>query len=1019
MKTNQLLNFRKRLLSGAIVSLLLSGSFFQEATAQTTVQIGTGTGTTDKYPFYSYYGYSYTQQIFTASELAAAGIIGPGLISKIRFKHAGGGYANGLNWNVYMGNTAKTEFTSNTDWEPLANLTSCFSGNISNVGNDTWLEIVFSTPFNWNGTDNVVVGVDENMPGYNTGVTWYKTEVGTSRAIYYASDSNNPNPASPPNGTRDAHVANIQFDISSTTPCAGVPTAANVISSLGTSLCEGLEFDLSLDQTQFLDGITYQWQQLNGANWEDIVGATTSSYDNPGINASTDYQVVVGCSFSGNTVNNAISITVNPTPTVVVDFTEVSICAGDAATITASGATTYTWLPTAGLSNLNTAVVDATPANTTVYTVTGTDANGCEATAASTIIPYVNVKPSLTINPTEICTSGSPVLATVEEAPMNSSLGIWNYRFLEQDGITVAQDWSTTRDFNFLPTADSVYKFFYQVRNAACNPNHLDSIQFNITVGFGGDVQVVDYNCINLGGSAIINNAFGQQETANIYSNTFATSSTDVVISGTTAYTDGRLVLTPSELSRSGEAVVTVPNFALGGNNAMNVSFNLTMDQPINVGADGLTYSFGDDITAYTSALQNGRGTKLRLSFDAIDNSAENGNVAGIYLVYGWTASNAYGPGSSEVLAFSNNTSLFMNKTDIPVELSIDGSGKVAVIVDGIVVFDGISLPTSYQTEDVSTWKHHFAARTGGFALRQAVSNFEITTGSILYGITSSSTAAPTAWQTSSSFSNLMPGIYQVWLSKDTNATCLKNIETIEVLNTNPVVDLGADTTICAGTSLTLDAQNAGSTYVWSGSNLTTQTRVITQSGTYTAYATDTLGCFGIGIINVAVAQTPTVNDIYTQGNFPTVYFSAINATDVATYDWNFGDGNSAMNAPSGISHTYTDPGQYTVTLTVTNSCGTDVITKVITINSTVGLDALSLEGLSIYPNPASSEVTVSITDATESFVTVYSVTGAILINQQSFFNSTKINVENWEAGVYFVKVDNNGASSTQRIVVQ
>lgn len=360
-----------------------------------------------------------------------------------------------------------------------------------------------------------------------------------------------------------------------------------------------------------------------------------------------------------------------------------------------------------------------------------------------------------------------------------------------------------------------------------------------------------------------------------------------------------------------------------------------------------------------------------------------------------------------------------MNKTDIPVELSIDGSGKATAIVDGVVVFDGISLPASYQTEDVSTWKHHFGAKTGGFALRQAVSNFEITTGSILYGITSSATTLPTTWQTGRVFDDLMPGVYQVWLSKDTVATCSKNIETIEIVNTNPVVDLGVDTTICAGTSLTLDAQNAGSTYVWSSSNLTTQTRVITQSGTYTAYATDTLGCFGIGTINVAVAQAPTVNDIYTQGNFPTVYFSAINPTDVATYDWNFGDGNSAMNAPSGISHTYTTDGQFTVTLIVTNSCGSDTVTKVIIINSTVGLDALSLEGLSIYPNPASSEVTISITDATESFVTVYSVTGSILINQQSFFNSTKINVENWEAGVYFVKVDNNGASSTQRIVVQ
>lgn len=81
----QLLNVKKKLVSGAIFSLLLSGSFFQDATAQTTVQVGTGTRTSNIGAIASCYSYSYIQQIYTATEMINAGSSQGGLISKVRF----------------------------------------------------------------------------------------------------------------------------------------------------------------------------------------------------------------------------------------------------------------------------------------------------------------------------------------------------------------------------------------------------------------------------------------------------------------------------------------------------------------------------------------------------------------------------------------------------------------------------------------------------------------------------------------------------------------------------------------------------------------------------------------------------------------------------------------------------------------------------------------------------------------------------------------------------------------------
>jgi hypothetical protein len=61
---------------------------------------------------------------------------------------------------------------------------------------------------------------------------------------------------------------------------------------------------------------------------------------------------------------------------------------------------------------------------------------------------------------------------------------------------------------------------------------------------------------------------------------------------------------------------------------------------------------------------------------------------------------------------------------------------------------------------------------------------------------------------------------------------------------TTPTVALGNDTVLCSGTTLTLDAGNAGSQYQWSNS-VTTQTNTVSTAGTYSVLVTTPVGCFG------------------------------------------------------------------------------------------------------------------------------------------------------------------------------
>ncbi len=81
-----------------------------------------------------------------------------------------------------------------------------------------------------------------------------------------------------------------------------------------------------------------------------------------------------------------------------------SICIGNSTVLTASGANTYLWSPATGLNVQSGSVVEASPSVSTVYTVTGTAANGCTGTASIFVAvnPTYNVGTTASICPGEI-----------------------------------------------------------------------------------------------------------------------------------------------------------------------------------------------------------------------------------------------------------------------------------------------------------------------------------------------------------------------------------------------------------------------------------------------------------------------------------------------------------------------------------------------------------------------------------------------------------------------------------------
>lgn len=119
---------------------------------------------------------------------------------------------------------------------------------------------------------------------------------------------------------------------------------------------------------------------------------------------STQTYTVTGT--SGSCSNTAVvTVSVNAAPSVSSNPASAVICSGTNVTFSGNGANTYAW--TGGISN----GVAFSPSTSGSYTVTGTAANGCTATAVANVT--VNATPNVTANTTTntIC-PGSQVTLT-------------------------------------------------------------------------------------------------------------------------------------------------------------------------------------------------------------------------------------------------------------------------------------------------------------------------------------------------------------------------------------------------------------------------------------------------------------------------------------------------------------------------------------------------------------------------------------------------------------------------------
>jgi len=287
---------------------------------------------------------------------------------------------------------------------------------------------------------------------------------------------------------RNIYIDDVEYDAYPAL-CNGMPSIGTLSASTNM-ICGGAGVSqLTLSGTSFgLSGITLQWQYSTSPTgpWiNTLANATTMSTDS--ISMPTYYRAYISCNSSGMSDTTAamlVDISMNPAPTLTVSpagtgfqGNQISYCNGTpGVVVSVTGAATYTWAPATGLSQTSGDSVLANPAAQTIYTIIGTDMNGCSSSKAIVVLPRNPPNINATASSDTIC-AGNSVTLTVQGG---NNTYTWLF------------DGSTGTTATVTPAATTEYYVMATSNTTGCT--RTDTVLVNVTAAASADFSftVVD-----------------------------------------------------------------------------------------------------------------------------------------------------------------------------------------------------------------------------------------------------------------------------------------------------------------------------------------------------------------------------------------------------------------------------------------------------------------------------------------------------------------------------------------------
>jgi gliding motility-associated-like protein len=662
---------------------------------------------------------------------------------------------------------------------------------------------------------------------------------------------------------------------------------------------------------------TYSW--IPGTGLSGTTGAVVT-----GTPGATENYTVVGVDANGCINGTTTAIFVNSLPTVTVNSS--TICLGQqTATLTANGATNYTWSPGTGLSATTGAVVNGTPVSTQAYTITGADANGCTATATSTIT--VNSLPTVTTNSASICVGQQTATLTAN--------GAVTYSWIPGTGLS-----STTASVvTGTPGSTQNYTLVGMDANGCLNGT--------ITSIFVNSLPTVTVNSgtICLGQQTATLTANG----ASTYSWSPATGlnvATGAAVTGTPTSTQNYTVVGTDVNGCYSDATSTIvvnatPTITV--NSATICLGQQTATLSAN-GADTYTWSPGTGLSSINAGTVTGTPV-----------ATEN------YTLTGTDINGCYSSTTATITVSPIPTVTVADATVCPASsatLTASGATNYTWTPNQFLntAFNGtvISTPsvTTTYTIDAETASCVTSTVVTVTISNTVVVNASASTSTICPLASSSLSATGAAnytWTPAISLNTntggtvvATPAANETYTVIGATGTCTNSAQVVITVTVNPTVTVASVAPICSASGTAALAASGASTYTWSPNTALSSTVGANVNAnpsttqTYTVNGTSPLGCTNFTTVVVTVVPTPTVTTLANPLTICDGSVSVLSAFGATNYTWSpSADLSSATGSPVNAS-----PSLSTV-FTVTGSNGTGASPDLCTSTNTIAVNVL------------------------------------------------------------------------------
>jgi hypothetical protein len=743
------------------------------------------------------------------------------------------------------------------------------------------------------------------------------------------------NPTTAGVGTHTVNYSIYGCKSNSTTVVSNAPTLTATTSNF--SICSGSSATLTAG-----GAVNYTWSPIGITTVSVVVSPTTSTtYTLTGSN---------GTCASTKTVN----VSVSTTPTITTTGSGSTVCAGTSVTLTANGASSYTWMP----GSISGATVAVTPTTGTTYTVTGK--NGiCASTNTLTVNVSSGLSLSATASSTSVCSGSSATL---------TAGGATNYTWMPGN--------ITTSVAVVSPTLNTTYTLSGLSGSCSGTTAILVNVSSGLTVSASAtSTSLCAGSSATLTGSGAASYTWnpGNMTTANaIVSPTLTTTYTVNGLSGACSGTNTVLITVNSNpavtAATSASAICSGSSVTLSATGATNYTWS-----PSGI-TSGTAVVIPGSTTVYTVTGSNGpcSGTNtVSVSVSAgptvsiVSSATAICSGSSVTFTAGGATNYTWMPGSSTA-------------TVISVTPTITGTytltGKTGICSNTKTISVNVTTtPTVTATRSSSV----ICSGTSATLTATGAANYTWTPGTITASV---AVVSPTANTT-----------YSV---TGRNGSC-SNTKTISInVTASPTVNAASsNSSICSGGSSTLTASGAAS-YTWMPGNITTTVVTITPTISTTYTLTGKSGaCSNTKTISVNVTTTPTVMASVSNSSICSGAQITLTGTGATNYTWMPGGimSSSAVVSPS-TSTTYT----------LTGANGNCINTKTVSVNVVASPSVSALSSNSLICAGMSATLTAA---------------GATSYTWSTSANTTGTEIVNPSTGITYTVTGFNGSCSDTKTV--